>query len=941
MNKFYLLFILIIISNIKIIIPSYNEFSQLNFNSNSDEDNNNDHILKSNIKNLFLYGSHLSEFLIFQSQTKEGSSKEEEELYGVLRHELEYILNNTENITQSCKNHLYDKLIGYNESDHYYQNYHIKKLLDDSSKHRNDLGTYDQCINKKYRYKINKSDDDEISSYVVFTLDRTNEKIENSSVYMYKKNSTEFEQVFFIRGFCLPQKKNGAFDICNTTDYTNFIKAINNDLDDLLGINITNIYTFMIREDENKYDEGEGFFLYFLKFIPFFICLIQVFLVMFREIIINIIIYFLNKYFGYNIKNENEDLLDKFNQTNNNEENDEEDENDENDNDNEKNKILNNKNINVPKWIIIYNKCFNFSENFKELFNFKLNSTNINNDSGLTYIRGFKATSLFVLVAGLTFFTLMNSLSIIFSKTLFLEFLKDWFFYSIFFIGLRYAPGFIFSCSGYTLAYKFLSYCDKNFSFLSIIKFIFYQSHKYLILIGYSLFQRFTLYPLFSLANNTPMWKFLNVMILTRPESTIYFLSFLGWSYFKVGDKRYDQTIVDYFWLPFNEIAFFLCGILIISFGYKFKLRIDYFIIILIFIIYISKILFTYFIRTEENESYYPTLYYYLFDYGKFMTTPEFNFPSYLIGMYFGFINYCVQKGIISITVSDLFKNTTKSSTKKIMEEEMDLSNNNNNNKSLNEEEEDDDDEEQDINKKKNQDVDENDKSNYRNEIIQMPFLISGVKISNWLRNHRARLLSLILSLLCFSSLAIHFIQLKLTVSDEIDKIKSTKNDTFDALDKDQCKAINNTLTLENYLANGLINFIFRIDIEIIVFFSQSLFFISYFKGKNFVNNFFCHIFWAMFNKSYFSYILVANPIILFIFYQSETKILLNLYNLILYSLISGTLIFISASFSYIFFELPYKKIIKIICSNDSNDIDIEENENEKEEETKSEDEDD
>ena len=96
-----------------------------------------------------------------------------------------------------------------------------------------------------------------------------------------------------------------------------------------------------------------------------------------------------------------------------------------------------------------------------------------------------------------------------------------------------------------------------------------------------------------------------------------------------------------------------------------------------------------------------------------------------------------------------------------------------------------------------------------------------------------------------------------------------------------------------------------------------------------------------MFNKSYFSYILVANPIILFIFYQSETKILLNLYNLILYSLISGTVIFLSASFMYIFFELPYKKLIRIICSNDSNNNDLEGNENEKEEETKSEDEDD
>ena len=54
MNICYALFILIILSNIKIIIPLYDEFSQLNFNSNSDEDNNNEYALKSNIKNFIL-----------------------------------------------------------------------------------------------------------------------------------------------------------------------------------------------------------------------------------------------------------------------------------------------------------------------------------------------------------------------------------------------------------------------------------------------------------------------------------------------------------------------------------------------------------------------------------------------------------------------------------------------------------------------------------------------------------------------------------------------------------------------------------------------------------------------------------------------------------------------------------------------------------------------
>ena len=933
MNGYYLFFILIILFNIKIIVPFYDELLQVNMNFDFDEDNKNVHILKSNIKNLFLYGAHLGEFLISQDKNNTSSLNDTIKLYKIFKDELGYILSNV-NMSSGCREYLEKYLIGKNESYPYgYSTYHVRKLMDDSSKHRNDLSTYEQCMNKYYKVENisedNGSRGNKTSTFVVYTLDRRLEKEDDK--IMYPKNSTDFEQIYFIRGFCLPQSEK---DICDIKDYRNFLTGINDDLDDLLGINITRIYSFTIRENENEFTNLE----YFVQLIPLYICLIQVCLVIFREIII----FSLKNCCKYNIKTEKNDLLEEFNQTNNNE-NDEDDDENENDNDNEKKVILNQKN--APKWIIIYNKCFNFTENFKELFNFKLNSTSINNDSGLSYIRGLKATSLFMLVAGLTFLTLMNSLSIIFSKTLFLEFLDNKIFYSLFFVGLRYAPRLIFSCSGYTLSYKFLSYIDKNFSFLSVIKFIFYQSHKYLILIGYSLFQRYSLYPLFSFYKNTPMWKFLYISLLQRPDNFNYFLSFFTLSSFFIGqNKRYDQTIIDYFWLPYNEIAFFICGIIIISFGYKFKLRIDYFLLIITFILYIFKIVFTYLYVPGDvgyKEKFYPTLYYYLFDYGKFMTNPLFNYPSYFIGMYFGFINYCVQKGIISINLSDLFQNKNNISTRKESEKEMNLSINAN--KSIEEEEEDDDDDDEDKEDNNNikQNFDENDKSNIRTEIIEMPFLIAGVKISNWLRNHRARLISFLMIVLFFGFIAIHFFVLYFTVISDYNQKKELLIKTSDSEQEEICKDIKTILTLEKYLTNDLINFIYRIDIEIVVFLLQSLLFIFYFKGKNFVNNFFCHIFWAMFNKSYFSYILVANPIIIFIFYKSETKILLNLYNLILYSLISGTIIFISASFSYIFFELPYKKLIRIICSNDAKNNELEENENEKEEDNKSEDEDD
>ena len=43
----------------------------------------------------------------------------------------------------------------------------------------------------------------------------------------------------------------------------------------------------------------------------------------------------------------------------------------------------------------------------------------------------------------------------------------------------------------------------------------------------------------------------------------------------------------------------------------------------------------------------YPTLYFYLFGYGARMINPFYNLPDFLIGMYFGMINYNIQRGVM------------------------------------------------------------------------------------------------------------------------------------------------------------------------------------------------------------------------------------------------------------------------------------------------------
>jgi hypothetical protein len=84
------------------------------------------------------------------------------------------------------------------------------------------------------------------------------------------------------------------------------------------------------------------------------------------------------------------------------------------------------------------------------------------------------------------------------------------------------------------------------------------------------------------------------------------------------------------------------------SIGYTCKLRFDFFIIFLALSLYIGKIIFYYYIK-GNNTYFYTTLYYYLFDFGIVMTNPLFNLSYFLIGMYFGLINYSIRKGIIDI----------------------------------------------------------------------------------------------------------------------------------------------------------------------------------------------------------------------------------------------------------------------------------------------------
>ena len=969
MNK-YVFFILLII-HLNIIFNL--KYSKFGFNHHLEENYS-----KKLIQNLFYFGSAISPLILNLNNSETSNDDDinyedykntsilQNKLYNIIRRVFGEVINDNNTImSDTCKILFNEYLLSNKTVDELkvVSNYYIKKLIEDSSKHPNDLGTYEQCKYNPYNRHQLESNETTDLAYVILTLDKS-EKIDKKTKELeFKKGRLDFDQVYYVRAFCLPQANESEYKDknCSANDYLNFINALDDRLSYSLGVkDVTETRVFVMEEASFKKSSFEKFKI-FLKLIPFFLCIFHVIIVIFRSFIIFLFYKYYEKKKQNDITKNTKLLNDKENKGDKEDNDENEEDDDEEDyklNKEKKRRDTNKEKIILPDWIKIFNKCFNFVDNFKELFNFSLNSTIINNDSGLFYIRGLKASFLFLLIFGLTFLTMMNGLSKIMSNTLFYEFINS-FFYLFFFIGLRYSPRIIFSCSGYTFAYKYLCYINKNnLTYLSFFKFILYQIHKYLILIAFFIFERYTLHEMYF--NNSPFWEYLNNYILKQPESGRVFLSFFSLSSIFTDEEknsRYYQSLIDYFWLPYNEIFFFLMGLIIMTIGYKYKLRIDYFLIISTLVIFISKILYSYLKRAKNDELYYATLYYYLFDYGKFMINPIFNLSSYIIGMYFGLINYAVQKGITSFEENNLYNKNGRDSKN---EEEKELKLIGPEDKKVVEEDEEDD---IDSHGPINDDKYNNDKNEniYREEIKEMPFLLPGILITKWLRVNRIRLIVCLILLLILFFICVHYCALYHIIGNDYGNKQSDLDELYYKCEKiynqnsseindysehdeaeDNCdletselsKEIQNLLLLEKYITNKFLNFIFRIDIEIVVILLQTLLFILYFKGQNFINNFYCHVFWAMLNKSYFSFILVASPMILFIFYQSETKMLLNLYNLLLYSLISGCLVFLCSSFCYLFFELPYKKLIHILFSDKfkEHDPELEEDDELKEE---------
>ena len=812
------------------------------------------------------------------------------------------------NISKKCIDLFNYTFFNYNFQDKTYFLNYFEKFLLSSSRIKGGFATFDNCLREVNESLIT----DEYIIYPAFIIGLINDP----QLTQISKNSSFYLKCNYIRSFCLPfgfknkEEKENKKPMCSTDDYNKAVRFIINAFSNIDNLNIDSFYLYENNISPNALENLYGLFGIVFLLIPLIIAIIL-------PISKNIIMKRrkrkdnLNELIG-------DDKIKKENNIND--------------------SIKNHKNIKRnehSKWYIYLNEFFNIFNNGKELFN-SLNITNYNNVNGLTYIKGMIGISIILTIFGQTYIALVNLPMREYGIWDFHEIISH-FLYIIIFIGYRYSPRLLFSCSGYTLVYKYLCYIEQEQGYY-FLKFVFLQSYKYILLFIVLIIFRYSMYYINIMLRQEkrPVWEVFKYFI--DKEDNFFRRLFTFLFQIRENGKEMKQNLILYFYIPINEIFFFLFGTILISLGYKYKLRIDLIILILFFLIYAGKIII-YLFYWYPKLNYLTTIDYYLFDYGLKQINSVYNLTCFLIGMYFGLINYSIQKGIYDLYKKDIGYN--KIISLKISEPDKQKSDEKNefkdgltsylsnliiNDQTNENEAENDDNEEEnkkinskkdirkedvnDINEKNNENLEKyineetnkNKKKEYSKKIKEMPFLISPVQISNFHRKYKNKWFFSLFIIISFLLIIFFLLAQKILIDTNI-KIKENS-------EKDENLS---NLSLDSILTNWTLNIIYLIDIEITIFVVQWATFMLYFKEFEMIRSFLNHVYWSFFLKGYFTFTLVSIPVILFIFYATETVIKLKLFNILLYGFINLIIIFVLIIICYSCYELPLKKMFKFL----------------------------
>ena len=306
------------------------------------------------------------------------------------------------------------------------------KFVVDSTKDKNDFLTFYNCLYSKPIFNISEENYhilDHQPAFIISIVDLT-KLIKTTNI---KRANTYFEDNHFTLGFCLPQgietNKNliknitenddDKYYICKNTDYEYLSKLVMSYLFSVNKKDEIKVKAIEIRKEK----KDKNYFKFFAELIPLFIFFIPIF--------IDIFLFF---YKGCVIKMKKKTLMfKKINQIRD-DENDKEEEEEED----YKDKKANNKkreNITfiklVPRWYKILDEFFSLKNNAKELFFFSTDFTNINNNTGLVYIKGLIGISILLMIIGQLYLILLNLPTKEFGKYQFSELIVQEFFFLV------------------------------------------------------------------------------------------------------------------------------------------------------------------------------------------------------------------------------------------------------------------------------------------------------------------------------------------------------------------------------------------------------------------------------------------------------------------------------------------------------------------------------
>ena len=773
-------------------------------------------------------------------------------------------LNIMSNLTRDCRNTL-DRTFfirqknDTDEEENILANYYYSKIIFDSSTNVNDLSSYPNCMNRNHQYDFSTFRRKPLKpKYVTVFVDYRDKMLE----YFRKGDRT----TTYLIGICFVENCTEEDHKVLLTKIMNSLKLIRDERNFKL-----NLYSL------NSQDYKPSFISIFLKFIPLHIITIHLFIVLFHKYIEYIYkkikdiccdTHTSRKIIPRIVHNIDEENLssDSFLR-------------------------IDNKNVEVKQHQNFKNYMrvlFNIDKNF--YFLTKMDDKHvIHNDSGLSYMNGIKGISMITALFGFIFVDLYNSPITKQTIESFFNNLNSPFF-SVFYFGIKFAPKLLLCSSGFSLFYKFMCYLDDKFeaektlkkvehnelaenknnganltdeknhefsnsysksssnndsssgrsrkikgSLLIPYKYLFLfigsQLHKYIL---YLLILFFILYSFFDFAllfiDLGPMWSLFNKLLIESSHkfSSIFPSIFCFQGYFTSSLNK--DSILNYFHLAYQEVLFFLFSTLFIFIGYRYYLRMDRFILSTILLLWLFRIIY-YALSDDLNvKEYYSFKGYYLF-YNSIL----YNYLYYALGIYFGCLNYVIQK---RYTYYECDK---------------------------------------------------------QNKIYLLGFtrLLKIIK-------KRSKLLFYILGIVfLILTIVFAFGQYILFKYNDFGNDYDGKNETIPK-------------KLTDYNNDTFISVWMLIDADIVVLLVNLMALFFYLKSDNFINGLLTLNFWGIFNKIYFSFILLVNPVILYVFYITESKIEFNMENCYLYSFACGIIIICLVILVYALLELPYKKTIKL-----------------------------